>query len=243
MNRVLNVLGMVMAGFLIFVGLLHGVLFARGRHTPEAMASFHDWPVIGGFFPKHVEEAAPRSPAERREADASEWLRDSRNEFQLPSPFTAEQIETLVRELKDAKTQAEATRARFEAEQTDLDRVRKEVEGNRQALNKTAEELLAESGKLIAERTELDQERIFVRDQEIRNFKTLAKMYEAMPADDAAKKLAELDVDVVAKVVSQMDERKAGRVLAAMDTPRAVLITKKLQAIGPDKPVASPKPR
>jgi flagellar motility protein MotE (MotC chaperone) len=207
------------------------------------MGAFHDWPVLGGFFPKHAPDAPLPTPEERREAEATAWLRDSRNEFKLPAPFTTEQVETLVRELKDAKAQADAARARFEAEQTDLDRVRKEVEGNRQALNKTAEELLAESGKLIAERSELDQERIFVRDQEIRNFKTLAKMYEAMPADDAAKKLAELDVDVVAKVISQMEERKAGRVLAAMETPRAVLITKKLQSIGPEKPGPAAKSR
>lgn len=243
MGRVLKALGIVMAAFLVFVGLLHVVLFARGRHTPEALGAFHDWPVLGGFFPKHAPHEAPPTPEERREADATAWLRDSRNEFKLPPPFTTEQIEALVRELKDAKTQADATRARFEAEQADLDRVKKEVESNRQALNATADTLLAESSKLKAERDELDRERTFVKDEEIRNFKTLAAMYEAMPADDAAKKLAELDVDVVAKVIARMTERKAGRILAAMDTPRAVAITKKLQALASAAPLASPKPR
>jgi flagellar motility protein MotE (MotC chaperone) len=244
MGRVLKALGMVSGAFLVFVGLLHVVLFARGRHTPEAMGAFHDWPVVGGFFPRHDPGPPPQTAEERREADAVAWLRDSRNEFRLPPPFTTEQIEALVRELKDAKTQAEAAKARYEAEQGDLDRVKREVESNRQALNAAADTLEAKSRELMAARDELDRYRTFVGEEEMKNFKTLAAMYEAMPAEDAASKLALLDPDVVAKVVSRMSERKAGRVLAAMDTPKAVAITKRLQALASAAtPSGAPRPR
>jgi flagellar motility protein MotE (MotC chaperone) len=98
-------------------------------------------------------------------------------------------------------------------------------------LHATAESLEARSKELIAARDELDRERTFVREEESRNFKTLAAMYESMSAEDAAGKLEMLEDGVVAKVIGCMNERKAGRILAAMDTPRAVAVTKKLQAL------------
>jgi flagellar motility protein MotE (MotC chaperone) len=240
MRHVLSGLGILCGATLVFVGLLHGVLFARGRHDPETLGSFHDWPVIGGFFPKHVPLEKPPTPEERREKNAAAWLADARNEFKPPAPFSAEQIETLVRELKDARAQADAARARHDAEAADLDRATRELQSNQQALTQTAETLEREAKNLAASRDELDRYRTFVREQEIKNFKTLAAMYESMPPEDAAQKLQSLDDEVTAKVIHGMSERKAGKVLGAMDTPRAVAITKKLQAMGPEKPLASP---
>ena len=75
--------------------------------------------------------------------------------------------------------------------------------------------------------------------EESRNYKTLADMYGAMPADDAAAKLGQLEDDVVAKILSRMSERKAGRILAGMDTPRAVGITKRLQSLLPETVVGA----
>jgi flagellar motility protein MotE (MotC chaperone) len=241
-RRALTGLGCLTAAFLVFVGLLHAVLIARGRHTPETLGAFHDWPVLGGFFPKHAEAADQPTPAQQREAAASEWLADSRNEFKLPPPFTASEIESLVRELKDSRARADADRQRYEAELLDLERMRREIEANREALNDTADALETRARELIAARDELDRERTFVREEETRNFKTLAAMYESMPAEDAAAKLEGLEDDVVAKVVGRMSERKAGRILAAMSTPRAVAITKKLQAVA-SLPPAAAKPR
>src|SRR5436190_15910859 len=126
MARTLQILGGVFVAFLAFVGRLHGVLVVRGRHTPEALGAFHDWPAIGGFFPKGAASETPQSPDERREKEAAAWLLDARNEFRLPPPFTAEQIETLVRELKDARSQAEAAKTGFEAERSDLERLKRE---------------------------------------------------------------------------------------------------------------------
>jgi flagellar motility protein MotE (MotC chaperone) len=239
MARILQTLGIVFGAFLAFVGLLHGTLAARHRYTPEGLGAFHEWPVIGGFFPKHVEKEAPETPEERRERDAALWLQDARNEFKLPTPFAAEQIETLVREHKDARSQADAARTRYDAERADLERLKKDAEADREALHKTADEIEKRVKSLATDSDELTRERTFVRAAEIKNFKTLATMYESMPAEDAAQRLDELDEETAAKLVSQMSERKAGRILAAMKTPRAVLITKKLQALSPEKNATS----
>lgn len=239
MGRMLQVFGVAFVGLIVFVGLLHGVLLARHRYTPEALGAFHEWPVLGGFFPKHVVKEAPETPEERRDREAATWLRDARNELELPSGFTAEQIETLVRELKDARAQADAAHTRYEAERADLDRQKKEVDADRQAIHAAADEIDKTVKSLKSDRDELERVRTFVKTEEKRNFKTLAAMYEAMPAEDAAKRLDEMDDETAAKLVAQMTERKAGRILAAMKTPRAVLITKKLQALSPETSKAS----
>ena len=235
MGRLLQVLGGLFVAFVAFVGLLHGVLMARGKHTPEVLNAFHEWPVVGGFFPRHASPAVEPSPEERREKDAVAWLQDSRNEFKLPPGVTMEQIESLVRELKDARARAEAARTRYEAEQADLDRMRREAEADRQSLRATADEIVKQVNGLKAERDELTRERTFVKEEESKNVRTLASMYEAMPPDDAARKLQVLDEETAAKLIGMMSERKAGRILAAIDTPRAVAVTKRLQALAADK--------
>jgi flagellar motility protein MotE (MotC chaperone) len=231
MRRTFQIFGAVFVALIVFVGLLHGVLLARGRYTPEALGAFHDWHVIGGFFPKHAAMEAPETPAERREREAAAWLHDARNDVDLPPGFTAEQLETLVRELKDARSQADAARTRFEAERADLDRLAKEVQADKQAIHAAADEIDRTVKALESDKNELESVRTFVQKEERQNFKTLAAMYESMPAEDAAKRLDELDETTAAKLVGQMSDRKAGRILAAMETPRAVLITKRLQAL------------
>jgi flagellar motility protein MotE (MotC chaperone) len=234
MGRVFQVFGGALVALLVFVGLLHGVLLVRHRYTPEALGAFHEWPVIGGFFPKQAVKEAAETPDERREREAATWLRDARNDLDLPPGFSTEQLETLVRELKDARSQADAAKTRYDAERADLERLKKEVEADKQAIHAAADEIDKRVKGLAAERDELFRLRTHVKDDEKRNFTTVAKMYEAMPPEDAAKRLDELDDETAAKLVAQMSDRRAGRILAAMQTPRAVLITKRLQALSPE---------
>jgi flagellar motility protein MotE (MotC chaperone) len=239
MGRVLKALGLVLVSFLVFIGLLHGVLVVRHRHTPEALNSFHDWPVIGGFFPKQTVQEKQETPEERREKEAAAWLEDSRNEFKMPPPVTTAEVETLVRELKDARSQADEAKERYTAGKSDLDRARKEVETERKLVHETGDLISTKLNDIKADAAELDRQRRFVEGAETKNFKMLAAMYEAMPPEEAAKRLGgqdskgsdSLDVDTAARLLSKMPDKKAGKILGAMDTPRAVLITKKLQAL------------
>jgi flagellar motility protein MotE (MotC chaperone) len=240
MGRVLKGLGLVTLVFLLFVALVHGVLMAKRRHTPETMNAFHDWPVIGGFFPKEVIHEKPPTPEEIREKDAAAWLQDSRNEFQMPAPATTDEVEALVRELKDARSQADAAKARHDAEKADLERARKDLESDRQAVHATGDLIASKLTELNALRSELDRERISLQTTEIRNFKMLAAMYEAMPPEDAAKRLAELEEDTASRLLAKMSDRKAGSILAAMEAPRAVLITKRLQALPAEEEKKAP---
>jgi len=64
--------------------------------------------------------------------------------------------------------------------------------------------------------------------------KKLAKMYEAMPAKEAASILSGMDMDLVMGVLKQMKERPAAKVMAELDPARAAA----LSSIMSDKTVA-----
>ncbi len=59
----------------------------------------------------------------------------------------------------------------------------------------------------------------------MKSVKKLAKMYEAMPAKEAAAILSGMDVDIVLDVLSFMKERPAAKVLAALDPARAAALS------------------
>jgi flagellar motility protein MotE (MotC chaperone) len=69
---------------------------------------------------------------------------------------------------------------------------------------------------------------------------SIAKVYETMPAEDAAPILDRLDDRMLRTVLGRMRERQLGAILAAMSPERAVAVTKALA--GPAAP-AAPTPR
>ena len=60
----------------------------------------------------------------------------------------------------------------------------------------------------------------------------LAKMYEAMKADEAAPILSGLDPEIVLDIMVRMKERQAAKIMAKMDPALAALISTRLSAKG-----------
>lgn len=56
----------------------------------------------------------------------------------------------------------------------------------------------------------------------------VSKIYEAMPAEDAAKRLEKLDEDTAVEILGVMKPRSAGGILAQMDNDKAAAISKKM---------------
>lgn len=244
MNHVLKFVGGACIALLVFVGMLHGVLAATGKHTPEVLGRFHDMPVVGGFFPKHEPAVPPPTPEELRNAKAAEWLAGAAKDVELPPPYTSEEIGKLVRDLKDAREQHLAAARRLEEERTGLDRVGADLESQKRELLAGAGDLERKSRELLVLRDELERERAFIRRSEERNLKSLASIYEAMAPEEAASRLGLMDDDTAAKLVSRMSERKAGRVLGALETPRAVAITRRMKSLTEaDAPTSRPEGR
>ncbi|HEX8948758.1 MAG TPA: hypothetical protein VF790_07345, partial [Dissulfurispiraceae bacterium] len=56
----------------------------------------------------------------------------------------------------------------------------------------------------------------------------VVKMYEAMPAEDAAKKLESLDEGSAVAILSAMKPKTAGKILAQMDNEKAANISRRI---------------
>ena len=82
-----------------------------------------------------------------------------------------------------------------------------------------------EFNKLKAMRTHIGDAIGQVEAGKEKSIKKLAKMYEAMPAKEAASILSGMDVDIVLDVLSFMQERPAAKVLAALDPARAAALS------------------
>jgi flagellar motility protein MotE (MotC chaperone) len=226
----LKICGALMIAFASFVGFLHGFLAVQGKRDPESLGRYHDWPVIGGFFPKY--EAPPPEPTEDelKLEKAAIRLAQSRAEYRLPPPYDADELKKLVDELAEAKAKNDRDRRALDEERERMKRAETDLAERQAVVAKAVEDVETKAKALIAQAEELERERLFVRSEESKNLKRLALVYESMAPADAAKKLGDLDADTTAKLVAVMTERKAGKILGAMDTPRAVEITKRIQA-------------
>jgi flagellar motility protein MotE (MotC chaperone) len=223
-------LGGLLVMFASFVGFLHGFLRLQGKGDPESLGRYHDWPVVGGFFPKYVPEIPPPTEEEKQLEDAAVRLARAQGEYRLPPPYDADELKRLIDELAEARTKNEETRRLQEEQSERLKRAEADLAERQAAVTRAAEKLEADAKELVARAEELERERMFVRDSETKNLKTLAAVYEAMAPDVAAKKMEQLDSDTTAKLIAVMSERKAGKILGAMDIPKAVEITKRMQA-------------
>lgn len=56
----------------------------------------------------------------------------------------------------------------------------------------------------------------------------VAKMYESMPAEEAARKLEKLDEDVAVIILNSLKPKIAGKILAQMENDKAASISKKI---------------
>ena len=60
----------------------------------------------------------------------------------------------------------------------------------------------------------------------------VSKIYEAMPAEEAAKRLEKIDENTAVDIISVLKPRSAGAILAQMDNDKAASISKKMLTRG-----------
>ncbi|MFO0752729.1 MAG: hypothetical protein U0411_05330 [Thermodesulfovibrionales bacterium] len=60
----------------------------------------------------------------------------------------------------------------------------------------------------------------------------LAKMYESMPSEDAARKLEKLDEETAVLILTALKPKSAGKILAQMENDRAASLSKRILAKG-----------
>lgn len=96
------------------------------------------------------------------------------------------------------------------------------------ALKKDVDEKIQAYTELLA-RVEAALKRVeLVKGDKIEN---VVKAYEAMPAEDAATRLAALDNDTALLILARMKSKKVGAAIALMDTQKAAALTKSMTVL------------
>ena len=85
--------------------------------------------------------------------------------------------------------------------------------------------LAEEYNKLEGLRKKLEASVGQVEEAQQKSVKKLAKMYEAMPAKEAASILSGMDLEIVLSVLRQMKDRQAAKIMAALDPSRAAALS------------------
>lgn len=79
---------------------------------------------------------------------------------------------------------------------------------------------------------ELEEFRKVLDEQTKERLSKLAKMYESMPAEDAARKLEKLDEETAVMILTALKPRSAGKILAQIENDRAASLSKRILAKG-----------
>jgi flagellar motility protein MotE (MotC chaperone) len=101
---------------------------------------------------------------------------------------------------------------------------------NEEALELEKAVLAEEFNKLNAMRTRIENAAGQMEANQQKSLRKLAKMYEAMPAQEAAQILSGMDVGIVLDVLRYMKERPAAKVMAALDPARAAVLSSMMSA-------------
>jgi len=144
-----------------------------------------------------------------------------------------------LRESYAAKTTAPAAagadslsleRKSLQARAANLARREGEIEDLQESLELERAVLAEEFNKLSGLRDGIQLATGQIEEARLRSLKKLAKVYEAMPAKEAAAILSGMDVDIVLEILRNMKERPAAQVLAALDPGRAAALSNMLSA-------------
>ena len=94
-----------------------------------------------------------------------------------------------------------------------------------QILKKEVENDIAKYTELLKK---IDKSLQKATDEGGRRLRHVAKAYEAMQPEDAAKRLSGLDDETSVQILLKMDSKKAGLVIGMMESRKATLLTKEL---------------
>jgi len=113
----------------------------------------------------------------------------------------------------------------LDARAEDLDRREDELAEAETAVQMQKAVIDEEFNKLTGLRRDIESAVGDMEAAQAKSTKKLAKMYEAMPAKEAASILSGMDMEIVLGVLKQMKERPAAKVMAALDPARAAMLS------------------
>ena len=152
--------------------------------------------------------------------------------FWLVGAFSSEseEQEAPVRQEELAQEEVDLGQQSLDQRSEDLDRREEEILRAETAVQMEKAVIAEEFNKLSVLRKEIKAAIGEMEEAQAKSTKKLAKMYEAMPAKEAASILSGMDMEIVLGVLKQMKERPAAKVMAALDPARAAALSSLMSA-------------
>jgi flagellar motility protein MotE (MotC chaperone) len=213
MNKLARIFGIGAGGLLLFASAF--ILFTALSGVPLRDVAVLGSIIDGDTKPEDAAEAVSAAEAEPYKTDGEiiEANVDVLDAFLIESPFDAQGLESLQRELKGKIRELEDRRRRQRERERELDE-REESLGTRydelMKLRSTLEELEAE---LYARSEEIDRDERAQKQRERDAWKRLARSFEDGDVEELAERLALYPPADAAKLLHALDDERAGELL------------------------------
>jgi flagellar motility protein MotE (MotC chaperone) len=166
------------------------------------------------------------------EQEVSENLKKTKGFRDEMAKMRAEQKAAEAKREADLKAAARAAEVKRLAEER-VAAVRKEEEKKAAKAALVVDQRTSEERALAAKKVEEEEELLRQKEEErkalqTQQFSKLAKIYETMPAEDAALRLQNMKDDFALAIIPLMKDKKASKVLSVMDPIVAAKYTEKM---------------
>jgi flagellar motility protein MotE (MotC chaperone) len=252
MKKALLAIGILVGGVALFLGATLAVLAAQGRLEGDSLIALNDHPLLGMFVPKAEgagqgagkgetkgggagkkasRETGPSQKSAGLEAEAGRARGADGVPAYIDAPkgFSSKELLDILEDAREARERCDREWAAIEVKQADLERLREDLADREGEIKKMMEELSARKAEFDAARDRLREEVVTIEENEDRNIRKLAELYENMkPPDTAARHFDDMDVDQAVKILARMDPAKAAKILPYITADRVKLLTEKL---------------
>jgi len=155
--------------------------------------------------------------------------------FQIPSPFSEEELATLIDELQGGLDQVRNKDQMLSDERDEVARIRLDLDARRQELERSLKAIETLSKEVEADKARLYKTVTVLKSSEETSLKNLAKIYEGMAPQSVSNSLLKMDDAESAKILSRMNPRAAAEALSVMDPERAASLSLMLKNIIRDR--------
>lgn len=151
--------------------------------------------------------------------------------FTLPSPFTPEEMETLVTELREHREQFDKLQMQVAYEKTANERDRLDVEASYLKLEELRKGLDQQKKEVTDKVAELAKRTDALNAGEEKFVKSVVSRVKDLEFDKMQTLLFDFDMRIVAQVVSRIDGKKQGQFLSSLPADKRVALQKALESL------------
>jgi len=216
MNRVIEIVAMVLGGLSIFAVCFLGFSSLSGVPLSEI-------PGIGGLFPEPQEQPPayePAGPSRPRESKSDLQLIQSGlgtlSAWSLPAPYTAEELRSLVDELKAKLLVLDHREGELEEREENLELELETLRERFTALEQLRAELEQYESELDLREDELEAKEV-VRDERNRaKWQSMAPVLSSLDPNEAARKIIRYAPEDAAEILHAMADAAASSILTSI---------------------------